>query len=89
MLRNPVRRARTASCLAFFDPYFQNENAFLRATYGLGLQVATQNFRTSPWRRTNTFCTPTTPDEPLRLRICAHQRRRFRSGGPNFVSNFR
>jgi hypothetical protein len=27
-------------------------------------------------------------DEPLRLRISAHQRRRIRIGGPNFASNF-
>jgi len=89
MFRNPARRARRASCRAFFDPNFQNENNLCRATYGFGLQVAFQYFRVSPWRRTTTFCRPTTPDDPLRLGICAHQLRRFRAGGPHFASNRR
>lgn len=89
MLRNPARRARMASRLAFLDPNSQNENVFRRTTYGFGLQVASQYFRTSPLRRTTSFCTPTMPDEPLRLRISAHQRRCIRIGGPNFASNFR
>jgi hypothetical protein len=78
-----------ASRLAFLDPNFQNENAFRRTTYGFGLQVAAQYFRTSPLRRTTTRCTPTMLDDPLRLRSSAHQRRRIRIGGPNFASNFR
>jgi hypothetical protein len=77
-----------ASRLAFRDPNNQNENVFRRTTYGSGLQVAIQYFRTSPPRRITTFCTPTMLDEPLRLRISAHQRRRIRIGGPNFASNF-
>src|ERR1017187_10024360 len=89
MLRNPARRARMASSLAFLDPNSQNENAFRRTTYGSGLQVAIQYFRTSPLRRRTCFCTPTMPDEPLRLRISAHQRRNICLGGPNFASNFR
>lgn len=89
MFRNPARRARTASRRAFFDPNSQNENAFRWTTYGFGLQVAIQYLRTSPLRRFTTLCTPTMPDDPLRLRICAHQRRRFRIGGPNFASIFR
>jgi hypothetical protein len=78
-----------ASRLAFLDPNTQNENAFRRTTYGFGLQVATQYFRTSPLRRTTSLCTPTMLDDPLRLRISAHQRRCNRIGGPNFASNFR
>ena len=89
MLRKPARRARMASRLAFFDPYTQKENAFLRATYGFGLQVATQYCRVSPLRRFTILCTPTMLDDPLRLRISAHQRRCIRIGGPNFVSNLR
>jgi len=89
MFRSPARRARSASCRAFFDPNSQNENNFCRATYGFGLQVAFQYFRTSPWRRTTTFCRPTMLDDPLRLGICAHQLRRFRAGGPHFASNLR
>ena len=88
MLRNPARRARMASRLAFLAPYFHTENSFRRTTCGFGLQTALQYFRTSPLRRTTIFCTPTMLDEPLRLRISAHRRRGICFASPNFASNF-
>jgi hypothetical protein len=77
-----------ANSLAFLAPYFRIENIFRATTYGSGLQVAFQYFRTLPARRTTVFW-PTMLDEPLRRRISAHQRRDIRFGGPNFASNFR
>jgi hypothetical protein len=44
---------------------------------------------TLPLRRITTRCTPTMPDEPLRLRISAHHRRDFDFVGPSFRSSFR
>jgi hypothetical protein len=89
MFRTPARRARMASRLAFLAPNFRTENHFRRTTYGFGLQVAFQYVRGRVDRRSTNFCTPTMPDEPLRLRISAHQRRNICLGGPNFASNFR
>ena len=78
-----------ASRLAFLDPYSSTENAFRATTYGFGLQVAFQYVLTLPPRRTTIFCTPTMPDEPLRLRISAYRRRGVFFASPNFESNFR
>lgn len=78
-----------ASCLAFLAPNFFAENHFRRTTYGSGLQVAFQYVRGGQNRQSTSFCTPTMLDEPLRLRISAHQRRNICLGGPNFASNFR
>jgi hypothetical protein len=89
MLRKPARRAQMASHLAFRDPNSQNENHCRRTTYGFGLQVAFQYFMTLPLRRITTRCTPTMPDEPLRLRISAHHWRDFDFVGPSFRSSFR
>jgi hypothetical protein len=89
MFRTPARRARMASRLAFLAPNFRTENHFRRTTYGSGLQVAFQYVRGRVDRRSTSFCTPTMPDELLRLRISAHQRRNICLGGPNFASNFR
>src|ERR1039458_2513188 len=89
ILRTPARRARMASRLAFLAPNFRTENHFRRTTYGFGLQVAFQYVRGRLDRRSTSFCTPTMPDELLRRRISAHQRRNICLGGPNFASNFR
>ena len=89
MLRNPARRARMASRLAFLAPYFRTEKTFRLTTYGFGLQVAFQYVRTLPSRCTTSFCTPTMLHEPLRRRISAHRRRGVCFASPNFESNFR
>ena len=86
MLRKPARRARMASCLAFFAPNFRTENCFRRTTYGSGLQFAFQYVRIGQDPQSTNRCTPTMPDEPLRLRISAHRRRVI---GLNCFSNFR
>ena len=86
MLRKPARRARMASCLAFFAPNFRTENCFRRTTYGSGLQFAFQYVRIGQDPQSTNRCTPTMPDEPLRRRISDHRRRVI---GLNRFSNFR
>ena len=86
MLRNPARRARMASRLAFLAPNFRTENCFRRTTYGLGLQVAFQTVRGCANRLSTNRWTPTMPEEPLRRRSSAHRRRVI---GLNRFSNFR
>jgi len=78
-----------ASSLAFLAPYFRTEKTFRATTYGSGLQVAFQYVRGGQNRQSTSFCTPTTLDEPLRLRISAHRRRGICFASPNFASNFR
>ena len=86
MLRKPARRARMASCLAFFAPNFRTENCFRRTTYGSGLQFAFQYVRIGQDPQSTNRCTPTMPDEPLRRGSSAHF---LRDICPNLASSFR